>query len=359
METKGTEHKTEDTPQDLNEIISKIVEVIEIERIYLSKGTSQQAFVYRLNIIAKFSRQDISEQIRPVINTVFKQHPDFSYRIFAFSYAHNEMQQRNLYFLNNCHANNLVYKTSEDNPIWSTTSKESNTLYEKIKQDFKRDMSRMKSFKKGIHYFKTQENLSQSAFMMHQTFEQGYRMLERFICGKIKVCHSIKNHQTFVLKSLSKLDGTFLIELDSDSKLIDLLENAYSSARYTHTYQISKTELNQLSDKLALFIKEIKILFNQELSVFKELVIHDKIDLNSEEIPEKFTKNSGLIYHERRFEFYNSFEMLCMAKSMMLLCVTCLQEDVEPPIEVNGFDYNIKDVLEFAIQLLPLKETSP
>lgn len=354
METTNIENKTGETPRGLNEIISKILEVIEVERIYISKGASHHSFIYRLNIIMKPSQKNNIGDIRPVVNLIFKEHSNFSYYVFAFNYASNQIEQGNLYFLNNCHERDLVYKTTNDYSIWNHPIGESTKLIEKIKQDFKRDMSRMKSFKKGVHYFKTEKNLSQSAFMMHQTFEQGYRILERFICGKVKICHSIKNHQTYVLKSLNELESMFLVESNAEIRLLDLLEEAYSSARYTHNYEITEKELDQLSQKLVLFIKEIKWLFNEEIIVFEETKIKDK----PEQTTEKSINDNELDYHVREFRFYDSFEMLCKARSMMLLSVTCLQTDVQPPMNVNCFHEEIREVLEFAIELLPLKEIS-
>lgn len=358
METTEIKPSTGEVLIGLNEIITKIIEEIGVDRIYLNRGTNRHAFTYRLNIITKLVQKDFSEQIRPVIDSILERYPDYSYRVFASSYAYYEIAKGNLYFLNNCHERDLVYKTDNDDLLKTYTDGEPTKLYEKIKNNFKRDMSRMKSFKKGVHYFKTQKNLSQSAFMMHQTFEQGYRILEGFICGKVKICHSIKNHQTYVLKSLGKLDGTFQIESDSDSKLLDLLEDAYSSARYTNDYDITMNEIEQLSQKLGLFIKEIKFWFDHELSVFEKNITEDEAT-NHIELTTEARNHYEPGYLVRKFEFDNPYEMLCMAKSLMVLSVTCLQDDVEPPIDISGFQYDIQETLQLAIEFLPLKETSP
>tara|TARA_R110001583_G_scaffold25463_4_gene92080 strand:+ start:732 stop:1733 length:1002 start_codon:yes stop_codon:yes gene_type:complete len=329
---------------------------IGVERIYLNRGTDRHAFTYRLNIITTLVQKDFSEQICPVINSILEQYPEYSYHVFVSNYAYYEIAKGNLYFLNNCHEKDLVYKTDNDNLLKTYNDLETNELTEKIKNRFKRDMSRMKSFKKGFHYFKTQKSLAQSAFMVHQTFEQGYRILEGFIFGRVKICHSIKNHQTYVLKSLGKLDGTFQIESDSDSKLLDLLEDAYSSARYTNDYDITMNEIEQLSQKLGLFIKEIKFWFNYELSVFEKNMTDEWDIRHSEQAMEEPHHETD--YLVRKFEFDNSFEMLCRAKSLMNLCRVCLQEDIDPPKGVH-LDFDIQTTLEFAIQLLPIKETSP
>lgn len=359
METVSSELKREVSPIELNEIIAKIVEVIEVERIYLNKGASHQSFIYRLHIITKASQKDNIEAIRPVLESIFLNKENFTYQVFPFSYVNHELQQGNLYFLNNCHKDNLLYKTPQDTSIWNYPNQDSNKLVEKIKQDFKRDMSRVKSFKKGIYYFRTQNHLSQSAFMMHQAFEQGYRLLEKFICGRVKICHSIKNHQNYVLKSSHKLESMFLVESDAETKLLDVLEDAYSSARYSYNYTITEKELDQLSQKLGLFIKDILCLFKEELCIFKTIGLQDDTDLCSENTIDSKTspyETSSLV---RQLEFENAYEMLCMAKSLMVLSVTCLQDDITPPISIYGFQYEINEVLQLAIKLLPLEETSP
>ncbi|MEE1964121.1 hypothetical protein V1387_15630 [Allomuricauda taeanensis] len=341
-------------------IIDKITQELEIDCIHLNRGGNGHVFKHRLDILARPSQRDFPEQVRPFIDAIVKPYPDVGYSVFTTNYARKEALEGNLYFLNNCNRDSLVYKNGGNNSPIILPNIEPTKLYETAKREFKRDMARMKSFRKGASYFKELGNLPQSAFMLHQTFEQGYRILERFFCGRIKICHSIKNHQGYVLKMLDKLGGTFQMESDMDSKLLDLLEDAYSSARYTHSYTITKNELEQLSQKLSLFTKDIEALFLRELSIFKRNI--DNGLFNHKEELDLETPNAHGTTAEpyvRRLEFDNSFEMLCKARSLLLLGVTCLQEDVEPPLHVNGFDYNIVEVLQLAIELLPLKETSP
>lgn len=357
METTEIKPKTRETPKNLNGIIAKIVEEIEVERIYLNRGTDRHAFIYRLNIITKIAQSDISGQVIPFVNSIVGNCPDYSCRVFTFSHMCNQAQEGNLYFLNNCHENDLVYRADNGNQIRAYPDGEPIKLYETIKKDFKRDMSRMKSFKKGFHYFQQQRKLPQSAFMAHQTFEQGYRILERFICGKVKICHSIKNHQSYVLKSLDKLEGTFDMESNDESRLLDLLEDAYSSARYTNNYDIGKQEVERLSQKLARFIKGVKSWFDQELSVFKKIT-DGEFDHQLEQVlgePNNYSAPELLV---RKFEYDSPFEMLWRAKSMMNLCLTCLEADVGSR-PGTYLDFDVLTTLEFAVELLPLKETSP
>ena len=62
-------------------------------------------------------------------------------------------------------------------------------------------------------------------------------------------------------------------------------------------------------------------------------------------------------HYVRNFKFESDFEMLCQAKSLMNLCLVCLQDNVDTPLGVH-LNYDIQVTLEFAIKLLPIKETS-
>ncbi|SDF59128.1 hypothetical protein [Cellulophaga baltica] len=358
METTNLNNLRPESPKQLQQIIIQLIKVIAVERMYLNKGDADHSFAWRLNIILKLSRQHTIEAIRPVIQEVFSKYDDFVYRIFSFSHVQQELQQANLYFLNNCHDKDLVYKTNVDHLIWGYPIKISQRI-ETINQNFKRELSRMNSFKKGIHYFKTEKNFAQSAFMMHQTFEQGYRILEQFLCGTVKICHSIKNHQSYVLKTLKEQESMFLVESAIEIRLLDVLEDAYCSARYAQDYKITEKELDQLSQKLGVFIKEIKELFHKEKEIFKSISLKEELNFYSEKSIDASKIEKEKEYNVRSLEFHNSFEMLCRARSMMLLCVTCLQSDVQPPMRVNGFHEDIREVLELAIELLPLREISP
>ena len=246
METNTIENNTEKAQEQLTKIITDIIAIVEVESMYLIQGTLHHSYTCQINIILKLSTKESITCLLPVIQKVFSNQDTFSFRVFSFAYAQEQLLEGNLYFLNNCHPDNLVYQTNHENFIWSYPKRVSGDLVEKIKQNFKRDMSSMKSFTSGMHYFRKENKLTQSAFMIHQSFEQGYRILERFVGGRIKVCHSIKNHQAYVLKSLKDLESMFDVTSTAEMELLDLLEEAYTKARYCPNYRITEKQLDQL-----------------------------------------------------------------------------------------------------------------
>lgn len=154
MTTTKSKNQDHEKQQALDEAVTKIIEVIEVERMYLNKGTCQQPFTYRLQIITKLSQSKQTDAIRPVIDDILLEITDLSYQVFSFSYAQSELQQGNLYFLNHCHHSHLIYKTPEGTLVWHYPNHDTTAIEEKIKQDFKRDMFKISSFKKGMNYFK-------------------------------------------------------------------------------------------------------------------------------------------------------------------------------------------------------------
>ncbi len=277
METNTIENNTEKAQEQLTKIITDIIAIVEVESMYLIQGTLHHSYTCQINIILKLSTKESITCLLPVIQKVFSNQDTFSFRVFSFAYAQEQLLEGNLYFLNNCHPDNLVYQTNHENFIWSYPKRVSRDLIEKIKQNFKRDMSSMKSFISGMHYFRKENKLTQSAFMIHQSFEQGYRILERFVSGRIKVCHSIKNHQAYVLKSLKDLESMFDVTSTAEMELLDLLEEAYTKARYCPNYKITEKQLDQLHYKLGIFVKEISFHFHREITIFKEVLLEETI----------------------------------------------------------------------------------
>lgn len=277
MGTISIKKTIEDNQEQLTKIIADIIAIVEVKRMYLTKGTPHHSFANQINIILKLSAKESIASILPVFQKVFSNQDIFSFRVFSFAYAQEQLLEGNLYFLNNCHPDNLVYQTNHENFIWSYPKRVSGDLVEKIKQNFKRDMSSMKSFTSGMHYFRKENKLTQSAFMIHQSFEQGYRILESFLCGRIKVCHSIKNHQAYVLKSLKDLESMFDVTSTAEMELLDLLEEAYTKARYCPNYRITEKQLDQLHYKLGIFVKEISFHFHREMTILKEVLLEETI----------------------------------------------------------------------------------
>ena len=357
---------------------------MDVERIYLSKGTKGNPFKYNMIIITSLIPREIANQIQPVITTIFENYANYKYSFFSLQYVNQELHQGNLYFHNHCLDKYLVYKDTSSNAPWVLRTLDFEKVYQKAKSRFKRDMSKVKSFKKGIKFYLNRKDYPQAAFMVHQTYELTYRMFESFLTGSIKICHSICNHQTYIEGYITQLKGMYSKNLETDKTLLKLLDDAYASSRYTHHYTITEKELQTLNLRVSLFIREVNRLFNQELLKLQNEVYYNSTNITEVNCPiEKSKKNpnkrlnrlkkiKGLSkenfkllspkggknngYYLNYVRVYDYVELFSTLKSMLNVSILALEGQQDLTLHIKNKESDVKNVLEFAKNLIPIEE---
>lgn len=384
MEAKINNESILNDPKELESIVLKINTVIDVERIYLSQSTEENPFMYRMTIITNLMPREIAIQIQPVFTNIFEDYPDYKYSFFSLQYVNQELHQGNLYFHNYCLDKYLVYKDTSSNAPWVLKTLDLEKVYEKAKTRFKRNISKVKSFKKGIKFYLNRKDYPQATFMVHQTYELTYRIFERFITGNVKICHSICNHQTYIEGYINPLKGTFSKNLETDKTLLKLLDDAYASSRYTHHYTITEQELQTLNLRVSLFIKEVIRLFNQELLKFQNEVYYNVTNITETNCPiKKPKKNSNKnhkklkkikelskenfklltpiggkseAYYLNYVRVYDYMELFSTLKSMLNVSILALEDQQDLTLHIKNKESDVKTVLEFAKNLIPIEE---
>jgi len=72
MEAKIINLDRTDDPKTINEIVSKVVKMMNVNQIYLTIGEKQHAFTYRFIIITEDMAKIFREQVRDELNELFK-----------------------------------------------------------------------------------------------------------------------------------------------------------------------------------------------------------------------------------------------------------------------------------------------
>jgi len=368
-------------PKELKAIVLKIIEVMDVERIYLNEGTEENPFKYSMTIITNLMPKEIASQIQPVIKSIFEDYSDFKYAFFSLQYANQELHQGNLYFHNHCLDKYLIYKDTSSSAPWVLRTLYLEKVYQKAKSRFKRDISKIKSFKKGIKFYLNRKDYPQAAFMVHQTYELTYRILESFIAGNVKICHSISNHQTYIEGYITPLKGTYSKHSEAENTLLKLLDDAYASSRYTHHYTITEQDLQTLNLRASLFVKEVIRLFNQELLKFQnEVYCNAKsiVEVNPSKKPHKEKSNRKLKkikalikkdfklltpigdkydgYYLNYVRVYDYVELFSTLKSMLNVSILALENQQDLTLHIKDKESDVKHVLEFAKNLIPKEE---
>ena len=377
MDYSATQKKQLD-PQRQGLLSDLVKTVPKVVFVYLNQGRKEKnPFLSRWNIMVDVTKSELTNKILPIVQGLFFDIQDESFSLFSLEYAKGEMTKGNLYFLNYCRLEQLVFRGRDVGHPWNYnpfTSKESFLI--DIEEWFRSSMEGAITFKKGFIYFKAEGNLSQAAFMAHQGFELGYRVLEGFLSGKVKICHKIAAHQKFIEKTVNKIPGMFDIEDDTESSLLDLLDRAYSSSRYDNSYRIEMTELDALEHKLVCFLGEIRRFFKEEFELLQKRIAATQKTCTEKHYPEELKlfdsirklgednfemmrpicgrTNKG--YYLNHVYIHSHFSLFCTLRSTLNVCILALDGQSDMTLNIKNIKEDVKTVLEFSKNLIPIEE---
>lgn len=373
-----TQRKKQLDPQ-IQGLLSDIIKVIpNVIQVYLNKGHEKiNAFRYRWNIIIDAPKNDINNKYLPIVQGLFFDHQDHFHNLFSHDYAKTELANGNLYFINHCRTEHLIFENRNIDFPWNRLEDLTNEkVLKNIEEDFQRSLEGSLAFEKGFKYFKSEGNLSQAAFMAHQGFELGYRVLEGFLCGKVKICHKIEVHQKFLERNIKRTKGMFNLEDNTEMELLELLDRAYSSSRYENSFHIERGQLDILEHKLELFLDEIRQLFEEELELLQNLITRGKkalLETQNIEDPnlldtirqlskENFemmrpaNRRTKKGYYLNHVYVHSHFSLFYTLRSTLNVCILALDEQCDMTLDIKNIKEDVKTVLEFTKNLIPLEE---
>ncbi|MBO0343067.1 hypothetical protein [Flagellimonas profundi] len=356
-------------------LLSDLIKVIpSVVQVYLNKGHDKRnPFRYRWNILIDAPKSDISNKFLPIVQGLFHDHKDDFHNVFSLVYAKTELANGNLYFINHCRTEHLIFGNQQINFPGIYFENQTN---EKFQSNFRASLKGCLAFQKGFKYFMSDNNLSQAAFMAHQAFELGYRVLEGFLCGKVKICHKIEVHQKFMERSIHRTKGMFKLDDNTEMELLERLDRAYSSSRYDNSFHIERDQLDILEQKLECFLDEIRLLFEEELELLKTIVTNGKKtspETQNREEPNlldairqlgednfammrpanRWTKKG---YYLNHVYMHSHFSLFCSLRSTLNVCILALDEHCDMTLDIKNVKEDVKTVLEFTKNLVPLEE---
>jgi len=87
-------------------------------------------------------------------------------------------------------------------------------------------------------------------FLLHQAAELTYRGILKHLNGYDKKTHEIRSLQKYVRRCAPQLCNAFPDDTAEESRLLNLLENAYLKSRYEQEYPALEKDLSALFGKV-------------------------------------------------------------------------------------------------------------
>jgi HEPN domain-containing protein len=123
-------------------------------------------------------------------------------------------------------------------------------LFEKIRTGFKQYIQKALDFSETAGYLIDSRPSDITLFLLYQAAELTYRGILNHLNGYDKKTHEIRALKKYVRRCSPQLCAIFPDDTREESRLLDLLEDAYLKARYDQEFAPSKEDLSHLFDKV-------------------------------------------------------------------------------------------------------------
>lgn len=218
-----------DNPAALKELKRRIKEVEEIEQVYLLKDPIEGIIV---TFLVKEEHLANSIELSSKVENILGNLPNKRYRIYLFSYAQEELEKGNLYFIKNCGLGDLIYNSPTSKMTLWRQKGEIERLLKMATSDLEREIDRINSFTEGISFYRKRKEWAGAAYLIHQKIEWLYRCLETFAIGKPLICHKIKNHIAYAHPYIYGAGPILNTARRDDLQLLEVLDRGAKAARH-------------------------------------------------------------------------------------------------------------------------------
>lgn len=256
-------------PPALKEFKWRIKEVEEVEQVYLLEDLIEGNIV---TFLIKEEHLANSVELSSKVRKTLKNLPNKRYRIFSFSYAQEELEKGNLYFIKNYGLGDLIYNSSTSKMTLWRPKGEIERLLKMATSYLEREIDRINSFTKGISFYRKRKELAGAAFLIHQKIEWLYRCLETFAMGKPLICHKIKNHIAYAHPFIYGAGPILNTTRRDELQLLEVLERAYTDSRYHSAFDITKREVKVLAERAEMMENQVKEIFSFRIESCQKLL---------------------------------------------------------------------------------------
>lgn len=277
----GASHLKED-------FLKKLLKVIDVDLVYHSPGLEASILV---TILITNECRTISPELIDAVRKAFERFPG-NFRIYQTSYAREELEKGNLYFVRNCLLGQLLYKSSQSEELLLAEDVDAFILLGRTQVLFNKELDKIRYIKEGVYYHKKRKHWPHAAFLLHQTIELLYRCMEYFAMGKPLISHRVADHLNYAHPFIHGAGRLFSKTARIDQQLLEILDRAYSESRYSNDFDITKKEVRKLLDRAETMEQQVQEIFQFRMSdCFKFL--KDKEQIITEVMDQEVDFTSG------------------------------------------------------------------
>lgn len=162
----------------------------------------------------------------------------------------NKQLEKGHYFFSDIKKEGILLHDSGDYQLSEAKELDSGERKEIAQDDYDYWFKSGNEFLTHCHYALKDKSYSKAAFELHQATERFYNAILLVYSGYKPKLHDIKKLGCMVSNYHNDLLKIFHIDTPEQKKCFDLLRKAYIEARYDKNYEINKTQLDYLIERV-------------------------------------------------------------------------------------------------------------
>lgn len=238
-------------------VVNLIVQAIPVGLIYnLGK---KQTHPDLLVVLEKKCTKAYSE-FENIIELAMLGFPMGTCTIHNYGLLNAQMQNGHLFYNSVCVPNNVIYQKNESEVLGVASEEAMVSAREEAAFLFNTCLQRAVNFYDGAQYYFQKGHLEMTMFMLHQACELTYRCLLKVLRGRDLKCHSLTVLRKHIRRFAPSVIGVFSEIEEEELYHLQLLEDAYTQARYEPNYSVDQDELSILFAKVGLLQEETNLI---------------------------------------------------------------------------------------------------
>ncbi len=249
----------------LDEVKAVILKAVPSVRQIVLMGMHAEPYTYYLLVVIDDSDKTPEHEVANKIEDICKQLVTVFAIVHKAAWASQEIMAGD-HFWNNAIYNGTEVYTSEGFTLPEHKAVGKDERKEAARKDWNRWGKQGLQFLKGAKRYVEEGNYGLGAFMLHQAAESGLIGIVRVLSGYRTSSHNIMRTLRLTLLYTDEIMDVLELEKPEEAKLFNLLQSAYSDARYKSDFSIEETPVKLLSLKVQLLVKKIEVFYLKWIS---------------------------------------------------------------------------------------------
>lgn len=361
----------EKDPQ-LEKIIDQLSTMMDLCYVFESQLRSTESVIPLIIVLHQGSTTTVNQEMVSKMNAIFREARMYTFKVFPLDYAISLLKQHNLFFMQHCQIENLIYHVRDAN-LEQFQVEINEVTFDLVREQIDHQLSSCVHHLDAACEHKDEGNFAKALFSLYAYHKSLLDIAAEFHLGHQFEEHLISELQNLFAPFDINLSCVYDIHIEQDRQLLEYLDQAAEKNFMTPTF-LNEQEIEAITSKANITLKATLQLFRSQLKATKydfeklgklkrlphltpdqgfQKIRKDLQNLVNRKILE-LRPGHDKIYYKANLKVDGTADILYHISGLLKVCIMALgneNTDIFPEPKLN-----IQTTLEHILELLPFEE---